>query len=391
MKRALLAVALAASSTARADPLRLRGDALATTTSPAGLLTLEANGEQSSTLSAEALVWMAGQPTPGEDSRGDVLVIALRARDAKGRASATLGRFVATVGALRPVHVDGAGARLRLPHRFDVEAYAGIPVVPGLATGRSWDWLAASRVSRRLGEWGSAGVAFLEQRDAGQLATRELGFDAGLAFSKSDNVAGKVAYDIANPGVAAVMLTATHRQGPVRADVFASHREASHLLPATSLFTVLGDMAAERGGTTITWRAAPRLEVIGEVAARRAGSDFSPELVARARLKLDDSGTSALSGEVRRDGVADDQWTGLRAAARIGLPRSLALSTELEVVIPDEDRMRGAVWPWALVALGWDRGEWHAALAAEASATPTEVRRLDVLGQVGRTFGGVLR
>src|SRR5687768_12035396 len=103
----LAALVAAGSSTANAEPLRLRGDALATTASPAGLLTLEATGSQSRELSAEAVVWMAGQPAPGEDTRGDVLVIALRARDPKGRASATLGRFVASVGALRPVHIDG--------------------------------------------------------------------------------------------------------------------------------------------------------------------------------------------------------------------------------------------------------------------------------------------
>lgn len=398
MKRALLAMLLGAS-TAHADPLRLRGDALATTASPAGLLTLEASGEQSKALSAEAVVWMAGQPTPGEESHGDVLVIAVRARDAKGRATATLGRFVATIGALRPVHVDGAGGRLRLPQRFDVEGYAGIPVQPGLLTSRSWDWLVASRVSRRLGDWGSAGVAYLQQRDDGQLATEEVGFDAGAAFGKRDDVAAKVAYDLANPGVAAVTMVMTHRQGPVRTDVFASHREASHLLPATSLFTVLGDMAAERAGTTVTWKAAPRLDVTGEVAARRAGTDISPELVARARLKLNDNGTSALTGEARRDGVGGDEWTGLRGAARIGLPRSLAFATELELVIPDESRKsspmgpvdRGSVWPWALCALSYDRGEWHAAVAAEASASPTDVRRFDVLGMLSRTWGGEMR
>lgn len=386
MKRALLAIAVTASS-AHADPLRLRGDALATTASPAGLLTLEAGGEASKTLSAEAVVWMAGQPTPGEDVRADVLVISVRARDAKGRASATLGRFVAMVGALRPVHVDGAGARLHLPKRVDVEAYAGIPVLPGLTTARTWDWLVASRMSRRIGDWGSAGVAFLEQRDDGQLATEELGFDAGAAFGRHDSAAAKVAYDLANPGIAEVTLAMTHRQGSVRTDVFASHREASHLLPATSLFTVLGDMAAERAGTTVTWKAAPRLDVTGEVAARRAGADISPELVARAKLKLNDSGTSALTGEARRDGVGSDEWTGLRGAARLGLPHSLALATELELVIPDDDRMRGTVWPWALCAVSWDRGEWRAAVAAEASASPTDVRRLDVLGTVGRTWG----
>ena len=77
----LAALVAAGSSTANAEPLRLRGDALATTASPAGLLTLEATGSQSRELSAEAVVWMAGQPAPGEDTRGDVLVIALRARE----------------------------------------------------------------------------------------------------------------------------------------------------------------------------------------------------------------------------------------------------------------------------------------------------------------------
>jgi hypothetical protein len=55
-------------------------------------------------------------------------------------------------------------------------------------------------------------------------------------------------------------------------------------------------------------------------------------------------------------------------------------------VIPDEDRMRGTVWPWALAAVSWSRGDWNAAVAAEASASPTDIRRFDVLGQVGRTW-----
>jgi hypothetical protein len=373
MKAIVVAFALVASA-ASADPLRLRGDAFATTQSPAGLLTLQAAGERDSNLSAEAVVWMG-------ESTGDVLVIALRAHALRGRATATLGRFVATVGALRPVHVDGAGARLRLPYRFDVEGYAGIPVTPGFA--RSWDWLAATRLSRKLGDWGSVGVAYLQQRDAGQLATEEVGFDAGAAFSKNDSAAAKVAYDVASPGLASVTLIATHRAGALRADVFASHRQASHLLPATSLFSVLGDVPAERGGTTLTWKAAPRLDVGGDVAARRVDADIAPELVLRARLKLDDRGVSAVSFEARRDGVADDEWTGLRAASRLALPRALTLATELELVIPDTDRGVGRAWPWLLTALAWERGAWHAAIAGEASASPTDVRRFDLLATLG--------
>ena len=48
---------------------------------------------------------------------------------------------------------------------------------------------------------------------------------------------------------------------------------ASHLLPATSLFTVLGDLAALRVATTWTWHAAPRLDVSADVGVRRSDGD----------------------------------------------------------------------------------------------------------------------
>ena len=130
---ALLALAPAAVA---ADPLRLRADALATTQSPAGLLVLDADAAPTGTTSAEAIVWTAASPLPGERA-GDVLVIALRARTQDGRARAQLGRFVATLGALRPLHIDGAMGHVRLPYQLDVEAYGGVPVLPALGLGRS--------------------------------------------------------------------------------------------------------------------------------------------------------------------------------------------------------------------------------------------------------------
>src|SRR6185436_4418253 len=144
---------------------------------------------------------------------------------------------------------------------------------------------------------------------------------------------------------------------------------------------------AERAGAIATWRAAPRLDVIADVGARRVDRDVAPDLALRARLRLDDRGTSAVTGELRRDGVGDDMWTGARCAARVALPRSFAITTEVELVRPDHDRGRGTLWPWALAALGWDDGTWQAALAVEASASPEDRRRVDVLGQLGRRWG----
>ena len=378
------AIALAASARVHAGPLQLRADALATTASPAGLLTLDADAGSDPGWSAEAVLWMG---SAADEGRGDVLVMVLRARTATGWASGRVGRFIESLGALRPVQIDGASGRLRLPLALDLDGYAGVPVVPGLTTARTWAWITGGRLGRRIGDGGSVGIAYTQQRDDGRLASEELGVDAGLALGRRDDLGAKLAYDLANPGLAEIAVTASHRSKALRTEIYLGYRAASHLLPATSLFTVLGDVPAERAGAVATWRAAPRLDVIADLGARRVDRDVAPNLALRARLRLDDRGDSALTSELRRDGVGDETWTGARCAARIALPRSLAFSTELELVIPDRDRGVGAVWPWGLVALAWDSGAWQAALAIEASASPEDRRRIDVLGQLGRRWG----
>lgn len=395
----------AIGSRTAADPLALRADAFASAAAPAGLLTVSANGDVGAGLSAEAVVW-TGQTgsAAGDRADGDVLVMALHARTADGRAIGTFGRFVATLGALRPVQVDGARGRVSLPGRFDVEAYAGIPVQPNLTASRTWDWVAGARVSRKLGDWGSLGVAYLEQRDDGELAAEEVGVDGGAAIGKRDDIAAKLAYDVASPGLGEASLTASDRRGAWRSEVYAKYIAASHILPATSLFTVLGDTPSVRVGGTVTWRAAPRLDATADVAIRRsdgdaidgntpaaplseAGEGLAPAIVVRATLRLDDRGTSAVGGELRRDGAGDAGWTGARATARIALPYLLAVSSEVELVVPDHDRGLGRVWPWVLASINRNWGPWHAAIAIEAQASPEDRHRIDTLAQLGHSWG----
>ena len=333
-------------------------------------------------MSAEAVVWTGGGAL-GDDAHADVLVIALRARSVDGRESVRLGRFIETLGALRPLQIDGAAGRVRLPYELDAEAYAGIPVLAGLSTSRAWDWATGARLARRIGDSGSVGLAFAEQRDDGRLASEEGAADGGASLGAHDDLAAKLAYDLANPGMAEATLVASDRRGALRSDLYASYRAASHLLPATSLFTVLGDTPAVRAGTTLTWRAAPRLEVAADVGVRRGEQETSPTAIARARLFLDARGKSALSAELRRD----DGWTGARGAARIMLGRGVFASSELELVIPDHDTGIGRVWPWVLGAVGYDDGTWQSAIALEASSSPTDRRRLDVLAQLSRRWG----
>jgi hypothetical protein len=373
--------------TVAADPVRLRADALATTASPAGLLVLEADGAMEPGLSAEAVVWVGGLRQPPSDASGDVLVMAIRARDRGGRATGQLGRFVALLGALRPVQVDGASGRVRLPHRIDVEAVAGVPVLPTVVDGaRSWDWIVGGRLARRIGDYGSCGIAYAQRRDAGRLATEEVGMDAGAAIDARHDVGARLAYDLVNPGLAEVAITASRRRGSLRSELYARHRSASHLLPATSLFSVLGDVPSQRAGLVETWRAAPRLDLVADLAARRVDDTYGEELVGRARLRLDDRGTSSLSGEIRRSGGDESAWTGLRGSAQLAMTPSVTLSTELELVIPDEDRGTGRAWPWGLIATSWKHGSWDAAVAIEASASAEYRYRLDGLLQLSRRW-----
>lgn len=386
MRLGALAAVLAGVSSASADPIRLRGDALATTASPAGLLVLDADGGLRDQMSAEAVVWMAGQRSPGEDITGDVLVIAVRARTRDGATTARLGRFVSSLGALRPLHVDGAALRQRLPRQFEAEAVAGVPVVLGLGTGRAWDWVVGGRVAKRINDSGAIGVAYEQRRDRGVRASEELGVDAGAELTKRTDIGARFAYDLIGSGVAEVGVTASHRRGSIRAELYASQRSASHLIPATSLFSVIGDVPAQRAGSVLTWRAAPRLDLIGELAMLRVDSDVAPDLTARARLRLDERGAGVVSGELRRRGVGADAWVGARVAFRVPVAHAVTVSSELELVIPDEDRGRGAVWPWGLVAVSWTRDDWEAAVAMEASASPEYRHRVDALFQLSRRW-----
>ena len=218
---------------------------------------------------------------------------------------------------------------------------------------------------------------------------REVGLDAGSLLGRHD-VAARLALDTLDEGAPAIALAdgafAT-RRGAVRGEVFARYRSLSHLLPATSLFTVLGDVPSQQGGLRASWRAAPRLDLSGELGARRVDGTIGEELAARATLRLDARGRGAITCELHRTGVADASWTGARATARVPFADAWTVSAEVELVRPDDGGDRGTLWPWALGAVAWRHGAWDAAAGLEASASPEHRSRVDVLLRVGRAWG----
>ena len=384
-----IVLCLAVAPVASAQQFVVQGDGYAQAEPGMALLLLSGEGEARPWVSAEAMVW-GGLRDGGE---ADVLVVAVKVTEPSRRAAVRLGRFVESLGAMRPVHVDGASGWVRLPLELRLEAFGGMPVVPRFDE-RSFDWVVGTRLSRGLGQWGSVGVAYLHRRDAGALADEEVGADVGVQLDDWLGVNARAAYDVVDPGFSEARASVAATDDGLYGELFATHRSPSRILPQTSLFSVLGDVASQHAGASGRWRVAPRLDLEATAAARVVGDHVGPSLRLGTRLLLDDLGKSAVSLEGRREPAPDDgDWTGVRLAVRVAVIESLVLVSELELVAPDDPPQGdGTVWPWALVGAQWDIAErWQLAGAVNVEASRQYASRIDALVRVTHRWEGGVR
>jgi hypothetical protein len=409
MKRTALAGAMMVAAslwTGAADAqYRLRADAYYNAAdSSTGLLVLSGESHYPSWLHADAVVWLGTGDHPG-----DVMVASVRAVEPHGFGEMRAGRFLETAGGLRPLHIDGGDVIVRAPWGTSVEAFGGAPVVSEFQT-REFDWAAGGRVAQRIGRYGTIGVGYLQIREAGAVTFAELGMDATVTPARWLDAAFSGSMDLLSPALADARVSLSTRFSSVRLELFGVRRSPSHLLPATSLFSALGDVPAQRAGGSLLWKAAPRLDILAQGSVEELSGAESPDTVKtpvtpipaqvggagmlRATLRLDDKGDGALAIEGRRQsvpswpGVPSASWTGVRGTARIPINRFFIASTELELVVPDEPRGRGMIWPWGLVALKFmPEPKWEIAGALEAGASPTAVSEVSGIFRVSYQWG----
>ena len=373
---------MVSAKSVHAQPLRLRADAVAETSSPAGLIVLQGQDKLRPWIDVEGLVWGGARP----DAAGDILVLALRLHDLKGRTELRAGRFVLSTGAVRPVQLDGAKALGRLPFGATIELFGGAPVVPRFAAV-PYDWLAGGRVAQSIGHRATLGVSYVQRRSHAELSDEEVGADFTTMPVPWLDIAGRAAYDITSPGFAEAIASAAARTKKTRFELFAQHRSPSRLLPATSLFSVLGDFPSESLGVTVLWKAAPRLDLLASAAGQQVGDTYGGNVWLRSTLRLDDLGAGYLGLEIRRQDVSTAKWTGVRGVASLPIAARFRFSTEIELALPDEPAGRGIAWPWGLMAIGWRPGKgWETAAAVEAGASPQNRYEVNALLRLSRTL-----
>jgi hypothetical protein len=381
--------------TGSAEPLRLRADAIAEARAPAGLVILQGEDKYRPWVDAEAMVWAGARADPSstlelrglsEPRTADVMILTVRLHEPHGLGELRGGRFVFATGAIRPLQLDGVSGLVRSPWGTTVEAMGGIPTLPQ-AIPRANEWASAVRVSQTVASRAGVGFSYLVRRSRGERVNEEAGADMTVMPTSFLDLAGKGSYDLLSRGVAEASFSSAFRFSPWRVELFGSHRSPGRLLPATSLFSVLGDLPSQTLGSSIRWDAAPRLELFVSGAGQMVGGHLGGQSFVRATLRTDDDGKGRLGLEVRRQDVSTAQWTGVRVIASQSLTEHFSGSTELEIARPDVAGDRGSIWPWGLLALSWQSGNgWEAATAIEAGATPMQRFETNALIRLTRSL-----
>lgn len=356
-----------------AQPLTLTLEGWGQTYRPAALGNFEARFHAYPWIRAETQVWTGLSPRESGGT-GDVVVLAAYLREPTGHAEARVGRFVLTTGAVRPIHIDGGSVRVQNDQGTALEVFGGVPVVPRFAS-RAYDWMVGGRLSQRIGRWGVVGASYVERRDHGREVDEELGVDAALYPGRNIDLSGRVSYDLVSRGLSEVQASLSMGRVDRRAELFTTVRNASLILPATSLFSVLSDAQSVQAGMSGRWRVAPRLRVGGVAAYRGVGERHGARVRADATLWLDDEGKGALEGAITRDGVEGGRWTGFRALVYRDVIEALRLMAELELVRADDEGDGSHLWPWGRLSGRYVLFEhWQVSVGAEGSASPQFVR-----------------
>ena len=380
---ALIAV-LVVPAGAAAEPLRLRGDAYAKTASPVGLVVLHGADRLHPGVDAETVTWLGFTDSPAP--AGDVLTLSVRFRDLRSGSELRAGRMIVSMGAVRPLQIDGARALGRVFGGTTVEAFGGFPVARRFDYA-TFDWATGGRIGQAVGDVLAVGASYLQRRSDGRPADEEAGADVMLTPRPWLSAVGRAAVDLTSYGLTDALASIGAHDRDMRAELFTTHRSPGRMLPSTSLFSVLGDFASTNVGATGRWRAFPRLELVATGSAQVQAADVGGQGLGRITLSLDDAWDGAIGVEGRRVEVGHARWTGARFVGSVPVTPRVRVSTELELVVPDRPRGRPWLWPWALGAVAYRLGKaWDVAAGIEASSGPEQRATLAALTRVSFTF-----
>lgn len=327
------------------------------------------------------------QVSNGEARRaqGDLDVAFVEAKALHRRIAARLGRQLIIAGAGRNLAFDGLTLTVRPIRWVGATAQAGVPVTPRFAADRG-DALVAARAFVKPAFDGEAGVSFLQVLDNGEIARRDLAFDARLVPLSRLPLAlsGFALFSLPERRLGEGNLTATW-QIDRRFQISGDYRRSAPdlFLPRNSIFSVFSQETRDEAGGYLYARLLPRIRLQGDyhviVDAAGTGHDASAKLT--GTFAGDGRGLAGLESRVLAP--PGNGYTMARAFAQLRATPVLIATADASAFFFTEDvngHRRSFV---GAATLGYDfLPRWRALVSGIASVTPFAERSFEGMVKV---------
>ena len=301
------------------------------------------------------------------------------------RIAVRLGRQFLMSGAGRNLAFDGLSLTVRPVRWVGVSAQAGVPVTPRFGVDRG-DALVAGRAFVKPAFDGEAGVSFLQTLDNGEVARRDLAFDARLVPVRAVPLAlsGFALFSLPERRLGEGHVTASWQLGR-RLEVSGDYRRTAPdlFLPRNSIFSVFSQETRDEAGGYLYLKLVPRLRLQGDyhviVDASGTGHDGSAKLT--GTFGRDGRNTAGL--ESRRLRLTQSGYTMMRAFTLLRVAPRLATTLDASSFFFDADVNGHRQSFVAAATLAYDfRPGWRALITGIGSVTPFAERRFEGMAKL---------
>ncbi len=324
-------------------------------------------------------------PIEGKHVLGDLDLAFAEGTLLRRRIAIRLGRQLLVSGAGRNLGFDGLSVTVRPIRWVGVSAQAGVPVTPRFATSRG-DALVAGRAFVKPSFDAEAGVSILQLLDHGEIARRDLAFDARLvpAHAVPLVLTGFALFSLPEERLGEGQAAATW-QLDRRFQVTADYRRTAPdlFLPRNSIFAVFSQEHHDEAGGFLYLRPHARLRLQGDyhviIDADGTGHDGSGKLT--GTFGPDQRDTAGL--ESRRLALPGSGYLMARAFTVVRVEPRVTGTLDASAFFFDADvngQRRSYV---AAATLAYDlRPGWRAVVTGLTSVTPFAERNFEGMAKL---------
>jgi hypothetical protein len=324
-------------------------------------------------------------PIEGQRGLGDLDVAFAEGKLLRRRIALRLGRQLLIAGAGRNLAFDGLSVTVRPWRWVGVSAQAGVPVTPRFAVDRG-DALIAARAFVKPAFDREAGVSILQLLDNGEIARRDLAFDARLVPARSLPLAlsGFALLSLYDRRLGEGNVAATYQLGR-RLELTGDYRRTAPdlFLPRNSIFSVFSQETRDEVGGYLYGKLLPRVRLQGSyhviVDAGGTGHDGNAKLTGT----FGRDGRNTLGVESRRLALPQTGYTMARAFVLMRVVPAIVTTLDASSFFFDADvngQRRSFV---GAATLAYDvRPGWRAVVTGIGSVTPFAERRFEGMAKL---------